>query len=212
MNALTAHSGAIGFDTDTVITPDIAAVLAKMRFAFAVRYVSRVTPNNPGDISQAEVGVINASLALMLVQHCPPAYWTPTRALGIQYGAAAASNALGVGYAAGATLWLDLENMRPGSSPSSIFAYANAWFDAVENEGYQSGLYYSADVPLTPEQLYIDLITQRYWRGLSRDAPLVAVRGACMQQYLQAGQVAGVDIDRNVITADAFGGLPVWSV
>lgn len=213
MIAVQAPSGAIGFDTDTVLGANSLKILTGMRFAFATRYVGRMMPNQMGDISPTEVAAIQAAgLAFMLVQHCPPAYWTPTSTLGLQYGIAAAKNALSVGYAGGATLWLDLENMRPGSTPYSICSYANAWFNAVENEGYQSGLYYSADVPLTPNQLYLDLITQRYWRGLSRDAPVVAMRGSCVQQFLQSGQVAYIDIDRNVITADAFGGLPTWSV
>lgn len=212
MSVIQAPAGANGLDTDAVITAPIAAALAGMGFSFAVRYVSRGTPNQAGDITAVEVGTIRgAGLAVMLVQHCPPAYWTPSAALGTQYGQAASANARLCGYPLDATLWLDLENMRPGSAAVDLCGYANAWSRAVAGVGYQPGLYYSADVPLTAQQLYLDLVATRYWRGLSRDAPLVAMRGACMQQFLQQGQVAGIDIDRDVITPDAFGGLPMWA-
>ncbi|HEV2099776.1 MAG TPA: glycoside hydrolase domain-containing protein [Stellaceae bacterium] len=182
-------------------------------YACAIRYLSRVSSQNVGDLSAGEAQVIlGTGLALMVVQHCAAAYWTPSAALGTSYGKIAAGNAAALGYPPPATIWLDLENMRPGCGAPAICTYANAWGRAVRGAGYQDGLYFSADCPLTPEQLYLDLITARYWRALSRDTPAVAVRGACMQQYLQAGQVAGIDIDRDVITADALGGLPVWAI
>jgi hypothetical protein len=148
----------------------------------------------------------------MLVQHCPPAYWTPTAAVGTLYGAAAAANASSVGYPGGATLWLDLENMRPGCGDQAIIAYVNSWCRAVAAARYLPGLYFSADCPLTSGQIYLDLIVTQYWRSLSADTPPVAVRGACVQQFIQYGQVAGIDIDRDVIMADALGGLPSWAI
>jgi hypothetical protein len=33
-----------------------------------------------------------------------------------------------------------------------------------------------------------------------------------VQQFIQYGQVAGIDIDRDVIMADALGGLPSWAI
>ena len=208
-----AYPGAQAFDTDTVLTAAVSRTLAGMGYACAIRYVSRASPNNQGDISADEVDtILAAGLALMLVQHCPPAYWIPTASLGGQYGAAAVANSIEVGYPSGATLWLDLENMRPGCGTQAINGYVNAWCRAVAVGGFVPGVYFSADCPLTPEQIYLDWITKSYWRSLSRDTPAVAVRGACMQQYAQPGQVAGIDIDRDVILADAFGGVPSWMV
>jgi Rv2525c-like, glycoside hydrolase-like domain len=205
-----ATAGAQGFDCDTVVTATVAENLAAQGYTFAVRYVSRVTPQNAGDLTADEAGsILAAGLALMVVQHCPPAYWTPTAELGTQYGTIAAANATVIGYPSGASLWLDLENMRPGSGVDAICAYANAWSRAVRGAGYLDGLYYSADCPLTPQQLYLDLVTMRYWRALSTDSPVVSTRGACMQQFLQAGQTGGIDLDRDVVMADAFGGLPM---
>jgi Domain of unknown function (DUF1906) len=208
---IAATAGAQGFDCDTVVTATVAQELAAQGYGFAIRYVSRATPQDAGDLTAQEAQtILDAGLALMVVQHCPPAYWTASAALGTQNGNAAVTNAAAIGYPVGATIWVDLENMRPGTPASAIFAYANAWSRAVRAAQYQDGLYYSADCPLSPEQLYLDLITARYWRALSADSPFVAVRGACMQQYLQSGQTAGIDIDRDVITPDAFGGVPVW--
>lgn len=206
-----ATAGAQGFDSDVVVTAVVAQALAAQGYACAIRYISRVTPQNPGDLSAGEAQtILAAGMALMAVQHCPPTYWTPSAELGTTYGSAAAENAAAVGYPTGASLWLDLENMRPGCGAAAIIAYANAWCRAVRAMGYLDGVYYSADCPLTPQQLYLDLIATRYWRALSADAPTVAVRGVCIQQFLQAGQVAGIDIDRDVVLADAFGGVPMW--
>ena len=205
-----ATPGGQGFDCSTVVTAVVAENLAALGFTFAIRYVSRVTPQNAGDLTVEEAqSILAAGLALMVVQHCPRPYWTPTAELGTQYGTVAATNAAAIGYPSGASLWLDLENMRPGSGADAICAYANAWSRAVRGAGYLDGLYYSADCPLTPQQLYLDLITTRYWRALSADSPFVSTRGACMQQSLQAGQMAGIDLDRDVVMADAFGGLPM---
>jgi Domain of unknown function (DUF1906) len=207
-----AYAGAQCFDTDTVLTPIAAKALAALSYVCAIRYVSRTTPNNIGDISAGELATImEAGMALMLVQHCPPAYWTPSAALGAQYGTVAAANAASVGYPQGATLWLDLENMRPGCGDAAIIAYVNAWCRGASAAGFVPGLYFSADCPLTAEQIYLDLIVTQYWRSLSADTPAVAVRGACVQQFLQSGQVAGIDIDRDVIMTDALGGLPSWA-
>lgn len=208
-----ARVGAQAFDTDTVIAAGVAQDLAAAGYECAIRYLSRTTPNNRGDISADEAqGIAAAGLALMLVQHCPPARWTPGSALGARYGATAAANARAVGYPAGATVALDLENMRPGSSVAAICDYVNAWARAVVASGFEPMLYYTADCPLTPEQLYLDLRLRLYWRGLSRDAPQVAVCGPCVQQFLQAGQVAGIDLDRDIITPDALGRLPSWAI
>ena len=208
-----ATPGAQAFDTDTVLTQAQAPALAAQGYVCAIRYVSRTSSNAAGDISASEAQtIIEAGLGLMLVQHCPPAYWTPTPAVGTQYGTAAAANASSVGYPRGATLWLDLENMRPGCGDQAIIAYVNSWCRAVAAARYLPGLYFSADCPLTSGQIYLDLIVTQYWRSLSADTPAVAVRGPCMQQFVQYGQVAGIDIDRDVIMADALGGLPSWAI
>jgi Domain of unknown function (DUF1906) len=209
-----ATPGAQAFDTDTPLTINTISSLRALGYACAIRYVSRTTPCNPGDITSTEAQVIlDAGLALMLVQHCPPAYWSPFSMLGVKYAMTASNNAANALYPPGATLWLDLENMRPGCGIPAIAAYVNAWYQTVLDGGYVPGLYYTADCPLTPEQLYLDLRPQLYWRGLSQDAPYVAVRGACMQQYVQLGQVAGIDLDRDVIVPDALGGLlPSWAI
>lgn len=193
-----ATPGAQAFDTDTVLTQAQARALAAQGYVCAIRYVSRTSSNAAGDISASEAQtIIEAGLGLMLVQHCPPAYWTPTAAVGTQYGAAAAANASSVGCPRGATLWLDLENTRPGCGDQAIIAYVNSWCRAVAAARYLPGLYFSVDCPLTSGQIYLDLIVTQYWRSLSADTPAVAVRGPCMQQFVQYGQVAGIDIDRD---------------
>lgn len=206
-----AAAGAQAFDTDTIVSAQTAAALAGLGYAAAIRYVSRGSPN-AGDITSAEaMALADAGLALLLVQHAPPSRWTPTTRLGNQYGSAGVYNARAAGYPAGATLAVDLENMRPGCGVPAICDYVNAWARAVAAGGYEPMLYFTADCPLTPEQLYLDLVVRLYWRGLSRDAPQVAVCGPCIQQFAQARQVAGIDLDRDVITPDGLGRLPNWA-
>ena len=207
---ISATAGLQGFDCDALVGATAARQLAALSYRFAIRYVSRVTPQNAGDLTAGEAEtILSAGLALMVVQHCPPSLFTPSADLGAQYGDTAVANARDIGYPSGASLWLDLERMRPGCGVAAICSYANAWSRVVRGAGYLDGVYYSADCPLTPQQLYLDLIATRYWRALSTDSPSIAIRGACMQQFMQSGQTANLDIDRDVVMADAFGGLPM---
>ena len=70
--------GALGFDTDTIVTADVAALFQAQGYAFCLRYLSIDTPQDPGDLSTAEaLDILNAGLALMPVQHVPTPPWAP---------------------------------------------------------------------------------------------------------------------------------------
>ncbi|HEV2097770.1 MAG TPA: glycoside hydrolase domain-containing protein, partial [Stellaceae bacterium] len=175
-----------------------------------IRYLSRTMPQDPGDLSAAEARtILGAGLSLMTVQHCPRPGWAPTAALGAQYGRAAAANAQAVILPAGTSLWLDLEGVASWATSADTIAYVNAWTETVAAAGYLPGLYVGADQPLTGDELYWRLKLTRYWRSAST-VPDIPYRGYCMAQALMPSPVDGIVIDRDVIMADVFGGLPMW--
>lgn len=206
-----APSGALGFDCNTVLTATTAAAFATSGFTFAVRYLSRTSPQGSGNLTTAEAQtILQAGLAVMAVQHVQAAGWVPSQALGTQYGQAAAANAQAVGLPPGINLWLDLEGVASGTAASTIIDYCNAWFAAVTVAGYVPGLYVGANSGLTSAQLYDDLTCQYYWQSGS-SVPQVAVRGYCMVQTISDAYVVdGVAYDKDVTQTDNLGNTPLW--
>jgi hypothetical protein len=208
-------AGSIVFDTDTVL--DAAKIdgikAARPDIKGVIRYVGLTHPDRPGNITAEEVSEITgAGWGLMLVQHCPWSFM-PSVTLGEAYGTAAANNALAVGYPARASLWCDLENYT--ISGELCIRYVNEWCGIVRYLGYLDGVYAglgkSGVYPLSPNELYYSLITERYWQPASSYAPVPAVRGPCMRQQLTT-TIAGVAVDLNVVEPDEKGGLPMWAV
>ena len=163
------------------------------------------------DLSTSEATqILQAGLALMAVQHVATAGWTPSAALGTQYGDNAAANAKSIGLPSGVNLWLDLEGVAAGTPSTTVAAYCNAWYDAVAQAGYLPGLYVGSDAILTGTELYSQLQFQRYWRSGST-VPEVATRGYCMVQTIGSSDVIdGVSYDLDVIEADHMGDTPFW--
>jgi hypothetical protein len=202
--------GAQGFDSDTALGPDTAAALYDTGFRFAIRYLSRSFGQNLGDLATDEAqSILAAGLGLMVVQHCPRPGWAPSAALGAQYGTAAAGNGGVIGLPAGMSLWLDLEEVASYATATDTIGYVNAWAKQVRTAGYEPGLYVGASQPLSSDELYWRLTVRQYWRSAST-VPDISYRGYCMAQALAPSPVAGVSIDRDVIMADAFGGVPMW--
>lgn len=205
-----AAPGAQGFDSDTALVADTANALYGSGFRFAVRYLSRISPQNAGDLGADEAQtILSAGLALMAVQHCPLAGWTPSAALGQSYGRVAAQNAQAVGLPIGLSLWLDLEGVAPYAGAADTIAYCNAWAGEIEANGFSPGLYVGANQPLSGDELYWRLRVTRYWRSAST-VPEIPYRGYCMAQALAPSPIDGVALDRDVTIGDAFGGLPMW--
>jgi hypothetical protein len=207
-----AKAGAKGFDANTPITTAKAAALKQAGFAFAVRYLSRKATPPAGDLSKAEVeAILESGLALMAVQHVAAPGWTPSAALGTDYGANAAAHARAVSLPKGTAIFLDLEEVNANAAPAEIIAYCNAWYDLVLAAGYAPGLYVGSNCGLSPDQLYRRLKTTHYWKSGSK-VPAIPHRGYSMvQTILKDDVVAGIAIDRNLITPDAFGATPPWA-
>jgi hypothetical protein len=207
-----AKAGAHGFDANTPLTKAKAAALKQAGFAFAVRYLTRKATPPAGDLSKAEVAaILDSGLALMAVQHVAAAGWTPSAALGAEYGANAAAHARAVGLPPGTAVFLDLEEVDAKTAPADIIAYCNTWHDALASAGYVPGLYVGSNCGLSGEQLYRRLKMTHYWKSGSK-VPALPQRGYSMVQTIRKDDVvAGIAIDRNLVTPDAFGATPPWA-
>jgi hypothetical protein len=209
-------SGTRGFDCDRTLTTDIARFMYGAGYRFAMRYVGRMV-QKVRDLTDAELDVIlRAGLAIGVVQHVALEGWTPDAALGTRYGKNAAIFARDCDYGAGATLWCDLEGVKPGTPARDVIGYCNRWYDAVAAAGYQPGLYVGWHAGLGARDLYYMLRFAAYWSSYNLDADAVpAVRGVQLRQHA-AGAADRVpagwkrsDIDVNLIGRDALGDSPL---
>lgn len=199
-------SGSQGFDTDTILSSTTLPTFIESGYKWCVRYLSRISPENRGDLSSNEVlDIMSAGLGLMAVQHCPLSGWQPTSILGNLYGLAAVSNANNAGLLVGTTIWCDLEEVSTYSTQEDVIAYVNSWASIVAKANYIPGLYVGANQPLTSDELYWRLIVKKYWKSAS-NVPDIPVRGYCMMQSLtNLSPVATVPIDRDVAMFDSIG-------
>lgn len=162
-----AAAGVLGFDTTEVLNAVSANNYINKGYKFCVRYVGRGTGKSSFvDINQSEAQtIVDAGLALTVVQHPLASGWAPTETMGSDFGNYAALAAGKAGLLPSMNMWLDLEGVKDGAPSSDIIAYCNAWFEEVEKLGFVSGIYIGASPGLTADQLYWDLKTKHYWKG-----------------------------------------------
>src|ERR1700744_4070410 len=92
--ATAAAAGLSGFDVNQVLSADQAMAFKNPGYAFCVRYLPRAANLAANNLTNAEaLGILNAGLALMPVQHVALPGWAPTTSLGTAYGTFAASYA-----------------------------------------------------------------------------------------------------------------------
>jgi hypothetical protein len=211
-----AAAGAVGLDIATELSKSKAAAYRTQGYRFCVRYVSRTDASRAAnakrgtpDLSSAEAqAILDGGLALMVVQHVAATGWTPSAALGQQYGAKAAEFTAKADMPPGVNLWLDLEDIPKGTPVKDIIDYCNAWFLEAAKPGYVPGVYVGFNVWLSPEQLFFDLTTKHYWRAAGK-IPDVAHRGyQLFQHVLNPGKPS--EFDKDVATPDALGGTAMW--
>ena len=211
-----APSGSKGFDCNTPLTATTAAAFRSAGFAFAVRYVPRNFNTNPaspaGNITRAEAQtILDAGLALMIVQHVAASPWDPTGQLGMEYGSFAASNCAAIGLPPGVNVFLDLEGVRPGTDPQNVLDYAGTWGSTVLDAGYMPGIYIGANCGITAQQIVSLTDFKQFWRSGSSSAPQIGAPGYSMQQTISSTLVlSGVAYDSDVISTDQNGGTPYW--
>jgi hypothetical protein len=206
---VSAPSGALGFDTNQVLTPETAALFVADGYRFCIRYVSRAEAQGASDLTASEaLDILGTGLALSVVQHPRLAGWTPSRESGSQDGSWAARHAIAIGFPPGVNIWCDLEGVAPATAAQVVIDHCNAWFDAVSAAGYVPGIYVGFDAILDGTALHARLKFSHYWKSLS-DVPDIAVRG---YQMVQADEHAahGIGIDNNVTQSDRLGGAVIW--
>ena len=180
-----------------------------------MRYVPRTSvtdPTNPsGNITRDEAEIIlNAGLALMIVQHVPSSPWDPTGQLGMNYGNYAVLNCTAIGLPYGVNVFLDLEGVRAGTNAENVLDYAGTWAQAVADGGYVPGIYIGASCGLSASQI-VTLPFKQFWRSGSSSTPQIGAPGYSMQQTISASLVlSGVAYDSDLITTDQNGGTPYW--
>ena len=214
--AATAHD-CYGVDTDARLTAQSARQLRAATYKghpieFVVRYVS-IGGESGADLTAAEVAaILDAGLALLVVQHVRIPGWLPSTAMGSSDGSHAATNAAAIGYPKGCHLVVDLEGVLVGTPADVVIGYVNAWALAVRAAGYRAMLYVGYDTMLTPGQLYELPYVEAYWSDFGERQ--VAVRGFCMKQLSGTVALPGVPfpVDPDKIMADNKGDYPVWMV
>ena len=206
-----APPGVHGFDANSVLNRRICEVAKARGFEFCIRYVSRQDVQPVGDLSDAEANVIlDAGLALMVVQHVAPENWSPSQALGTRNGKNAAKHVRQIGFPDGVNVWLDLEGAKTSTPHETMIAYCNAWFAEVECAGFVPGVYVGARAILTGKELFWRLTTKHYWKSGSR-VPDIPHRGyQLIQTIIRNDKIDGVAIDRNLTKSDNFGGSVLW--
>ena len=191
-----APPGAKGFDVNTPISTSAAKQFLARGYRFCLRYVGRLT-TRPGDLTQAEAqNIVNAGLALMVVQHVKSDHdWTPDGALGTTYGANAALFSQQAGIPPRVNVWLDLEGVAPGTPAEDVIAYCENWYRGVADAGYVPGLYVGDQPGLTGRQLY-DLSFQHYWGASNVNNDVKPACDWCLRQRsASGGTIAGVSTD-----------------
>jgi hypothetical protein len=203
-----------GFDwSDGALSLDDARRYCAQDYGFCIRYVSHSAAlhqyhedNGTPDLSLQEAqNILDAGLALMVVQHPDLPGWVPTPDLGNEYGRCAAQFAIEAGIIAGVNVFLDLEGIAAGTNPQDIVDYCNNWFNQAAAAGYEPGIYIGYDVWLSPDDLYSKLRFNHFWRA-GGDIPDVANRG-----YQMIQTIAG-NFDSDVTQNDNLGGCVVWQI
>lgn len=202
----------LGFDANTPISASAAQAFLAKGYRYAIRYVGR-RQMKPHDLSSGEAKtILQAGLALMPVQHVELPGWSPTAALGTEYGINAGRFTKQLGFPSGVCVWLDLEEVSDDSTAADVIAYCNAWYDAVTTAGFTPGIYVGYNPGLTGQQLYANLRFKHYWGAYNVDVS-IPNRGWQLKQSVGKGTIGGItteDYDDDLTLTDKKGGQVLW--
>lgn len=208
----TLPPGTQGGDSDAVCSASTAADLYIAGVRFLLRYLSRTSPQNSGDLSVSErLAIMASGLAVGYVQHVPLTGWMPSQSRGQAYGKAAVANLRQIEASLGVSVWRDWEGVLGQASLADCIADINAWNSAIAAGGYVPGIYVGFNQILDASDLYWRLTCKHYWQSAS-SVPVPVIRGYQMIQSLAPSPVPDYDWDRDVVMADALGGLPIWDI
>jgi hypothetical protein len=202
-----AIAGSKGFDVDGPLSSSQALAMKSSGYDFCIRYIPRTAALWDGNITASEMSrILEAGLALSIVQHVAMSPWYPNAAIGSEYGEYAGIYAKSIGLPEGINIWLDLEEVGDSHS-QDIINYCNNWFLEVNSAGYVPGIYVGWQTGLSDQQLY-DLPFAHYWAAYNCDQT-IPTRGFQMRQSIQK-TLNGVEFDPNTVTPDQLGGLPIF--
>lgn len=203
-----ATAGMQGADINAVLSDAQCVGLKAAGLDFVLRYAPRELDAYRYNLTNPEMlRILNAGLALMVVQHVSPDNWEPTAELGKSYGEYMADFlSKTVQMPKGVSAWLDLEMVKSGTPVADTINYANEWYNAVNAAGYVPGVYVGFAAGLNAEELYSKLQFKAYAKAYNYDDG-VATRGFQWIQHPQK-EIAGVMVDPGTIQADHLGGLP----
>jgi hypothetical protein len=219
-NVQQAGTGLRGFDIDQVLTVAQAEAFKNAGYDFCIRYVPRtaaLAASTKTNLTHTEgLAILNAGLALMVVQHTREEGWSPDSALGTADGSYAVTYASQVaGLPQGVNIWCDLEVVAAHTDAADVIGYCQAWYNAVNAGGYLPGLYVGYGIVLTAEQLYSALSFKHYWSAYNAEIG-IAHRGYQLIQH-DALKLSTVTpdtphntFDPNTIQTDQLGGTPIW--
>lgn len=177
-----APDGALGFDVNHPITAKQAKSARQAGFQFCIRYVPRLElslePLGDPDITFQEADtILNSGLAIVLVQHVSLPGWLATAAKGLRFGKNAAIYAVNCGFpqirgpGKRVNIFLDLEEVSSSSTADQIVDYCNEWSDAVDDAGFEPGVYVGSKNGLNAEQLFQKTSFKHYWHAASQADP-----------------------------------------
>jgi Domain of unknown function (DUF1906) len=171
-----APKDSLGFDVSHPISLEQAKKAFESGFSFCIRYVPRLElslePVEEPDITFDEANdILDSGLALFLVQHVSRGGWSATANKGMRFGKNAAIYARQCGFPNGVNIFLDLEEVSSDSTADQIKEFCNEWFDAVEDVGYEAGVYIGSKNGLNAEQLFVGTKFRYYWHAASQADP-----------------------------------------
>jgi len=204
-----ATAGMKMVDMDSVLSLAQATALKEAGIDGVLRYAPRQLDTYRYNLTNPEMlRILQAALALSVVQHVAPDGWEPTAELGTQYGNYMADYCTKtIQLPKGVTVWLDLEMVKLGTPIADVISYATEWWNAVNAAGYVPGLYVGYQPILNAQELYSNLPFKAYWKAYNYDDG-VATRGFCMVQHPQQ-TIAGMQVDPDTVQTDELGGLPM---
>jgi len=217
-----ANSGLRGFDIDLILTAARARDFKKAGYDFCIRYVPRtalLAEQTHTNLTNAEaIAILDAGLALMVVQHSRKEGWQPTAALGTTDGQYAVIYAAQVAeLPVGINIWCDLEVVADTATAAGVIAYCQAWYAAVSAGGYVPGLYVGYGIKISEAQLFNDLPFKHYWSAYNAQIGVETGIYQLLQTDALALSTVTPDSDKNTFDpnrteTDERGGLPLWLV
>lgn len=219
-----------GADTVQALTLETAVALRMSGVSWVARYIARdgrqlTEPDRHGgdfrgcwSLSRQELAaILSAGLAVVPIQWGPWGGSTLSGPNGRRLGEAAVEQATWLGLPTGVHLWCDLEGGAAGrSGTDGCKAFVEGFAAPCLAAGWRAGLYIGdPGVPLDAEELHRLAGVTAYWRSCTHVQALTRrwyprFRGWSILQTSLPTELAGVQVDLDVMRADDRGDLPTW--